>query len=176
LERSSNGKRITRHLWDILGVRRPGGPSPIEQVDLYPDALACLQTARDRGLMVGIAGNQPAGVETQLRAVGFDADFIASSDAWGVSKPSPEFFSRTIRAAQLKASAILYIGDRLDNDIVPAHAAGMRTAFIRRGPWGHIHAHRPEVDLADVRLESLDELTTAITQLRQSRWPGVDPF
>jgi FMN phosphatase YigB (HAD superfamily) len=134
LERSSNGKRITRHLWDILGVRRPGGPSPIEQVDLYLDALACLQTAKDRGLVVGIAGNQPAGVETQLRAVGFDADFIASSDAWRVSKPSPEFFSRTIRAAQLKASAILYIGDRLDDDIVPAHAAGMRTAFIRRGP------------------------------------------
>lgn len=37
--------------------------------------------------------------------------------------------------AGVGAGAILYVGDRLDNDILLARDAGMRTAFIRRGPW-----------------------------------------
>ncbi|MHA7189558.1 HAD family hydrolase [Arthrobacter sp. MDT2-16] len=112
---------------------------------------------------VGIAGNQPIGVEAQLHELGFDADFIASSAAWGVAKPSAKFFSRVVQAARLDASAILYVGDRLDNDVLPAREVGMRTAFIRRGPWGYLHAQRPEVGLADIRLESLADLTMALT-------------
>jgi HAD superfamily hydrolase (TIGR01509 family) len=152
-----------RGVWDVLGVERPAEPPSIDQADLYPDALSCLRAARDAGLVVGIAGNQPACVETQLRGLGFDADFIASSAAWGVAKPSAEFFSRIIQAARVDASEILYVGDRLDNDILPARAGGMRTAFIRRGPWGYLHAQHPDVDLADMRLQSLAELTTAFT-------------
>ncbi|MHA7144962.1 HAD family hydrolase [Arthrobacter sp. TmT3-37] len=152
-----------RGVWEVLGVERPTEPHSIHRADLYPDALECLRAARDAGLIVGIAGNQPIGVEAQLHELGFDADFIASSAAWGVAKPLAEFFSRVIQAARLDASTILYIGDRLDNDILPAREAGMRTAFIRRGPWGHLHAQRPEVGLADIRLESLTELTMAFT-------------
>ena len=150
-----------RRVWDLLGVRRPTEPPLIERDDLYSDALACLCAAKQAGLTVGIAGNQPAGVESQLRDTGFVVDFIASSAAWGVGKPSPEFFSRVITAAQLDAKQILYVGDRLDNDVLPARQAGMRTAFIRRGPWGHIHAQRPEVALADLHIKSLAELTEA---------------
>ncbi|WP_247826516.1 HAD family hydrolase [Arthrobacter antioxidans] len=152
-----------RGVWDLVGVERPVEPSLIDHVDLYPDALDCLRAVSDAGLVVGIAGNQPRGVEVQLRDVGFDADFIASSAAWGVAKPSADFFSRIILDAQLDAREILYVGDRLDNDILPARRAGMRTAFIRRGPWGYLHAQRAEVEVADVRIESLAELTTAFT-------------
>lgn len=152
-----------RRVWNLLGVERPVEPVGIDQVDLYPDALGCLRAIREAGLGVGIAGNQPIGVESQLREAGFDADFIASSAAWGVTKPSADFFSRIVQATELDAGEILYVGDRLDNDILPAREAGMRTAFIRRGPWGYLHAQRPEVNLADVRLESLAELTMAFT-------------
>lgn len=30
------------------------------------------------------------------------------------------------------------MGDWLDNDIRPAQTLGIRTAVLRRGPWGHI--------------------------------------
>jgi FMN phosphatase YigB (HAD superfamily) len=33
---------------------------------------------------------------------------------------------------------VLYVGDRLDNDIRPAQDAGISAALIRRGPWGYI--------------------------------------
>lgn len=73
--------RDHRGVWDVLGVERPAEPPSIDQADLYPDALSCLQAARDAGLVVGIAGNQPSGVEAQLHELGFNADFIASSTA-----------------------------------------------------------------------------------------------
>ncbi|MDN3480135.1 hypothetical protein [Curtobacterium sp. APC 4022] len=68
-----------REVWRILGVPHPPVAPPIESVDLYPDAVATLEAVRAHGLLVGIAGNQPAGVEQQLRAAGCAPDFIASS-------------------------------------------------------------------------------------------------
>jgi len=153
-----------RMVWDVVGVEAPTGFPRITGDDLYPDALPCLRSLRAAGLAVGIAGNQPAGAEEQLRAAGFEADFIASSAAWGVAKPSSAFFDRVVVEADRPAGAILYVGDRLDNDVLPARAAGMRTAFIRRGPWGVIHAQRDEVALADLRVSSLAELPPAITE------------
>ncbi|MGH9098837.1 MAG: HAD hydrolase-like protein, partial [Acidimicrobiales bacterium] len=44
----------------------------------------------------------------------------------------------------LRSEQVAYVGDRLDNDVLPAKAAGMFAVFIRRGPWGHLHARRAE--------------------------------
>jgi FMN phosphatase YigB (HAD superfamily) len=77
-----------------------------------------------------------------------------------VRKPDPEFFARVADAAGVPAAAILYVGDRLDNDVLPAHRAGMRTAHLRRGTWGYLHARHPERAVADIRVDSLTELTT----------------
>ncbi|MEV0672585.1 HAD family hydrolase [Mycobacterium sp. NPDC050441] len=112
------------------------------------------------GLIVGVVGNQPASVAEMLAAARLEADFVASSAVWGVSKPDPGFFVRLIAEADVPAESILYIGDRLDNDILPARAAGIRTVFVRRGPWGYIHALKDEAALADIRVDSLRELAT----------------
>ena len=56
---------------------------------------------------------------------------------------------------------IAYVGDRLDNDVLPARRAGMRTVLLRRGPWGHVHAERPDAALADIVTGSLAELAGA---------------
>jgi hypothetical protein len=50
----------------------------------------------------------------------------------------------------------------VDNDILPAKLAGMVTVFLRRGPWGVIHARRPEAAQADIRIDSLAELRDAL--------------
>lgn len=152
--------RDHHELWDILGVDQPAVGVDPGQADLYPDALECVTAVRRAGLIVGVAGNQPATVEQVLAAAGLEADFVASSAAWGVAKPDPAFFDRLIAEANVPAESILYVGDRLDNDILPARAIGMHTAFIRRGPWGHIHALKDEVALADLRVNSLHELAT----------------
>ncbi|NII40411.1 FMN phosphatase YigB (HAD superfamily) [Curtobacterium flaccumfaciens] len=67
-----------------------------------------------------------------------------------------------VAASGCRADEVLYVGDRLDNDVLPPKAAGMWTAFIRRGPWGHVHAERIEVAQADLHLDTLDGLVRAL--------------
>jgi FMN phosphatase YigB (HAD superfamily) len=137
----------------------------LEPSDFYPDALPCLAEARAAGLRVGIAGNQPQAAETALAALGVPADFVASSERWGVEKPDPGFFAKLAAAAGEPPHTIAYVGDRLDNDILPAKAAGMTAIFIRRGPWGLIHAASPDAAHADLRIERLDGLASRLAGL-----------
>jgi FMN phosphatase YigB (HAD superfamily) len=53
---------------------------------------------------------------------------------------------------------VAYAGDRLDNDVLPALAAGMVAVFLERGPWGHLHAAHPDAARAHLRVASLEEL------------------
>jgi FMN phosphatase YigB (HAD superfamily) len=139
-----------------------GFPSHEDLYEFYPDALDCLATLRAAGLRVGVAGNQHASVEAWLRERLEPEDLIASSGAWGVQKPAPEFFVRLIELADETPEAIAYVGDRVDNDIIPAADAGLVTVFVRRGPWGQVQARWPDVERADIRV---DDLTAAAQAL-----------
>ena len=146
-----------------------GIPNNFDQRDLYPDVRPCLEALRSEGYLIGVAGNQPARADAQLRALGLPFDLIGISAAWGVEKPSLEFFSRIVRAAGLPPGEIAYVGDRLDNDILPALAAGMATVFLRRGPWAYLHAARLELAQAHICIESLAELPAALAQYDKKR-------
>src|SRR5579872_4011303 len=130
--------------------------------DLYPDARACLHALRGGGYCTGIAGNQPIEAEVAIAAMNLDVDFIASSARLGVEKPAPRFFVEIARLAGAPPADIAYVGDRLDNDVLPARDAGMVGVLLERGPWGRIHAKRDEVGLADIRLKELLELPNAL--------------
>jgi HAD superfamily hydrolase (TIGR01549 family) len=136
--------------------------APFDATDLYPDAAPCLAGLKRRGFRVGIAGNQWAEAEQTLASFDLGVDFIASSTSWGIEKPDPEFFVRVAAAANCPAERIAYVGDRLDNDVLPARAAGMFAVFLRRGPWGEVHATWPAVAQAHLRLENLAELPDAL--------------
>jgi len=154
------------HEAESLKRQAAGWVYSLERGDFYPDAFSCMADLRSHGYRLGIAGNQPEAVEEALRQAGVEADFIASSSGWGVEKPSAAFFDRVVQAAGRPAAEIAYVGDRLDNDVLPAHAAGMTAVFIRRGPWGLVQAGWKEAARADVRLESLAELRTALEKER----------
>jgi FMN phosphatase YigB (HAD superfamily) len=83
---------------------------------------------------------------------------IGTSDGWGVEKPSAAFFDRVVVEAGCPAGQVLYVGDRLDNDIRPAQAAGLPTALVRRGPWGYILEDPAVAGRCLFRLMSLAEL------------------
>ena len=136
--------------------------------DFYPDALPALSALKIAGYRIGIAGNQPEAAEAALRAGGLTADFVASSGSWGVEKPSPAFFARVAKAARVPAREIAYVGDRLDNDVLPALAAGMTAVFIRRGPWAVIQAQSVDAARADICIESLAELADKVRERANS--------
>ena len=129
--------------------------------DLYPDALRAVSALKDRGYAVAITANQPARRESELRALGVDVEVMAMSEAMGVSKPEPAFFARTLELiGSPDPGDVAYVGDRVDNDVRPARAAGMRAIWIRRGPWGYLHEDR--TGAAHLVVRTLDELVERI--------------
>lgn len=131
--------------------------------DLYPDVRPALGKLREMGLWVGIAGNQTAKAGRILRAMDLPADLIATSDDWGVAKPGQAFFRRIIEVAPGSSEDIVYVGDHRDNDMLPAKAAGLRVAHIRRGPWGYLWADDPRVaEMADWRIATLMDLPSLL--------------
>jgi len=122
--------------------------------DLHHDALPCLEALRARGLRLGAAGNMYAHHEDFLRP---HVDFVGSSERWVVQKPDPGFFAHVVEEADAPAEEILYVGDRVDNDVLPALAAGLHAVRIRRG--AHAEVASPE---GTITIDSLAELPEAL--------------
>ncbi|KIZ13508.1 HAD family hydrolase [Streptomyces natalensis] len=143
-----------------------GQPEHFAESDLYPDVRPALAQLRSEGLWLGIAGNQTVRAGRILRSLfADDVDLIGTSDDWGAGKPDPEFFARVAAAVPFRAEEILYVGDRVDNDLRPGAAAGMHTALVHRGPWATIQWNTPEArELPTFRIESLSELPEAIAK------------
>jgi HAD superfamily hydrolase (TIGR01549 family) len=145
--------------------RRYGG---FRAEDLYPDALRCVSGLRERGYRVAITANQPARRSAELEALGFEVEVMAMSEAMRVSKPDPRFFARTLELlGSPDPGSVAYVGDRVDNDVLPATRAGMRAVWIRRGPWGYLH--RDETGAARLVVRTLDELVERIDEAWEQR-------
>jgi FMN phosphatase YigB (HAD superfamily) len=140
-------------VWDLLGVEPAA--SSWTSAELYPDALPAIDGVRERGLRVAAVGNTPASTEELLQE---QVEVLGSMESWGVAKPDPAFFQRIVSILALAANEIAYVGDRVDNDVEPALAAGMVAVHIRRGPWGILHDPPPEA----IRVDSLAELPEAL--------------
>jgi N-acetyl-D-muramate 6-phosphate phosphatase len=144
-----------------------GKGEQIDETDLYPDVFPGIRALRELGFWLGIAGNQTVRAASLLEGLGLPVDTIATSGQWGVAKPDLRFFARVVDMAPCPADQILYVGDHRDNDILPAKQAGLRTALIRRGPWGYLWADDPAtVGAADWRVASLTELVAILAAQR----------
>jgi HAD superfamily hydrolase (TIGR01509 family) len=133
-------------LWRHLGVERPveAWDGVVYSVDdFYPDALACLTTLREAGVLVGLAGNQNAALEEWARTAELPVDVVTGSASLGVRKPDPVFFERLVELAGTEPGEVAYVGDRADNDMLPALTAGLVAVHVRRGPWGMLQATPP---------------------------------
>jgi HAD superfamily hydrolase (TIGR01662 family) len=157
-----------RAAWAELGIQ------PVSSVDhgyvvdaevFYADAIPALRSLQDEGYRVGIVANQPAGIVEQVEAMDLRLDIVASSATFGVAKPDPRFFARIVEACAVPAHEIVYVGDRLDNDILPAQSIGIHAVFIRRGPWGVVQSRWPEMSRVRYRVDSLAELPDLLRRI-----------
>jgi HAD superfamily hydrolase (TIGR01549 family) len=146
-----------------------GQPETFGEDDLYPDVRDALAALRADGLWLGIAGNQTVRAGKILRELFTpDVDLIGTSDDWGASKPDRAFFDRVAEVVPAEPGEMLYVGDRVDNDIAPARQAGMHTALVHRGPWATIQWRSEQAQkLPTFRVESLLELSGEIRQFNE---------
>ncbi len=144
---------------ELLARKKSDNQEEHTAADFYDDALPCLAELKSLGYVIGISGNQPVRIEAFLKAHGVAADIVASSASWGLRKPDPKFFKKVIELSGFQASEIAYVGDRLDNDILPAGRAGMVSIFLIRGPWAYLSKDSTDTQRADITINSLQELT-----------------
>lgn len=130
----------------------------------YPEAEDCLRRLRAR-YRIGVIANQVPGCEARLGEMGLlpYIDLIVASAEEGVSKPDPRIFEIALDRAGCPAREALMVGDRIDNDVRPARALGMRTVWLRRG-LGSLAEPRTEGDRPDRTVRSLRELADLLTE------------
>jgi HAD superfamily hydrolase (TIGR01509 family) len=152
-------------LWGHLGIESPPAWNeiPYSLDDLYPDAWTCLDRIRALGYRVGIVGNQTKALESWAREAALPADVISSSASLGVRKPDPAFFTQVAALVGSPPSRVAYVGDRVDNDVLPAAAAGMVAVHVRRGPWGRLQRTPAEAALSLDDLASLPEALASLS-------------
>lgn len=147
-----------------------GQPENYGEADFYPDARPTMARLREDGYLVVIAANQTVRSHKILDSLNLPVDLVTTSDTWKISKPDPRFFAKVASTCAdlrpgITPDRICYVGDRLDNDLRPAWESGLRTAHIRRGPWGYLHAGHPDVlAKADFRINSLTELPDLLAE------------
>ena len=98
-----------------------------------------LEALKSRGCKIGIIANQNEGLEERLRSFGIFEyfDLVVSSAEIGAAKPDKLIFEKALAMAGCTPCEALMVGDRLDNDIFPAKAIGMGTAWIKSGLAAH---------------------------------------
>lgn len=133
------------------------------QVDLYPDAEPCLRTLREAGWRVVVGGNQPQAFQRLVEQLDLPVHAVVSSGGLGFAKPDARFFVAAAAAVGADVADCVHVGDRVDNDVVAARAAGMTPVHVRRGPWGVLHADDPSIDR---QVSSLAELPDLLRTLR----------
>lgn len=137
-------------------LERPKWKSELEI--LYPDAKIVLETLHNR-YKIGIITNQLPGLEERLEkfAIRQWIDLIISSADCGFSKPSSKIFQLALQQTSCSASSATMIGDRLDNDIAPAKALGMKTIWIKQGFSAYSPIQSPSEE-PDFTVNSLSDL------------------
>lgn len=164
IERRENHRSIFGYLQtesvdpNVIGYR-------IERGDLYPDVERTLDELRSQHYRIAIAGNQGEGVAEQLGELDLGADIIGTSGKWGVAKPDPAFFDRLCTELGMEADRIVLVGDRLDNDVIPAIDYGLHAVHIRRGPWGVLQARWPESGQVRWKIDRLGQLGGVLDQI-----------
>ena len=125
----------------------------------YSDARSTLATLIDKGYKIGIIANQKLGTAERLESWGLRQyfDVIAASAEIGYAKPDKEIFEKALELAKCTAAESVMVGDRLDNDIIPAKAIGMKTVWVKNGLAQYQGAELGE-GVADYQIGSLSEL------------------
>lgn len=108
---------------------------------------------------LGIIANQTLGTKERIDnwGIGRYFDVVMASAEAGCAKPDLKIFSMALNKAECKPAEAVMVGDRLDNDIVPAKKLGMKTVWVRQG-YAIYQSIDDESKRPDYIVDSIDEL------------------
>jgi putative hydrolase of the HAD superfamily len=106
-------------------------------VKVFQDTVEVLTALRDAGMKIGLVTNTDMPMwmrEIELRAFGLlDAiDVRLTAGDVGHLKPHPAPFREALKQLGVEPEETVFVGDRLQDDVIGARAVGMRAVWIRR--------------------------------------------
>lgn len=149
-------KQKNAHPIKALGL--PLTPWHSEDEAIYPHAVNCLAELH-KNYKLGIIANQVKGTAGRMKEYGLYPylDLIIASAEEGIEKPDLRIFQTALERANCRPENAAMIGDRIDNDIVPAKKKGMVTIWIRQG-FGGMAENLTEAETPDYCVRNLQEL------------------
>jgi putative hydrolase of the HAD superfamily len=126
------------------------------------ETLETLDRLRAAGLRLGIVSNMslfPHLIRADVDALGIGRrlDSMTFSSEVGVRKPDPKIFTTALRAIDADAADTVFVGDRVNDDVVGARGLGMRTILTRQFRQEDPGEVRP-----DAVVERIDEIPDVI--------------
>jgi HAD superfamily hydrolase (TIGR01509 family) len=99
-----------------------------------PDALPAVQALQGRVRVGLIAEGSPGTVNEELTLLGLRGllSSVLIDEQVGYSKRDPQLFSHAVREAGCEPAQAAHVGDSLEADVAPAHAAGLVTVWVNR--------------------------------------------
>lgn len=149
-------KQNIAHPLKCLGLSTT--PWHSEDEIIYSQAAECLAELHKR-YKIGIIANQIHGTADRMKKYGISQylDFIIASAEVGLEKPDLRIFELALERANCLPEAAVMIGDRLDNDIIPAKRMRLKTIWIRQG-FGGMANPLTEEETPDYTVNDLVEL------------------
>ena len=140
----------------------------VEAMPAEPDAGAVLAGLAGRGFQVAILSNWPlaATIDRYVAAAGWERHLagVFVSQRIGTIKPHPAIFAFVAEALGRRPAELLHVGDDWAADVVGAHEAGWRVAYLR----GHQvdtplpTSARSDGIEPDIELDHLADITTRV--------------
>lgn len=140
----------------LLNVKMPDWS--FEDEILYDETEECLRTLSEK-YNIGVIANQELGTERRLKTFGIlqYINLVIASAEEGIAKPDKRIFEIALNRAICKPQHAVMVGDRIDNDIIPAKELGMKTIWIRQG-FGKYWKKSTEREQADYEVNNLSEI------------------
>jgi FMN phosphatase YigB (HAD superfamily) len=90
---------------------------------------------------------------------------LATQDDFEITKPDPRYFERILARHGMRAVESVMVGDRIDNDVIPAKMIGMLTIRVRIGMHAKQEPRIPE-EKPDIEISDVTQLATAVSALQ----------
>ncbi len=157
IQRAQTDPRPIMSVAKDYGVKVPAWRHDLEV--LYPDTKALLQRLSQK-YKIGIIANQDFGTEQRLTDFNVHQyiNLVIASAEEGVAKPDLRIFQIALARAECKPEEAVMVGDRIDNDIIPANKIGMTTMWIKQG-FGSYAEPKTVEEQSDYIVNSLAEIT-----------------
>jgi putative hydrolase of the HAD superfamily len=100
----------------------------------YPEVRAALEDLRRRGLRLVVVSNWDVSLHDQLAQDGLGrlVHGVVSSAELGAAKPAPAAFTHALTLAGVRAEEAVHVGDRVEEDVEGARAAGIEPVLVVR--------------------------------------------